>query len=190
MCMAPGEIVSRGISKKGNEYIIRFIAEDDVEKILRYINTLSKEQTFITFQGEEISLEEENTFVTGFTAAMQKKKGFALLVFIRDELAGMATLVLKGRTSRHEGVFGITIAKEFRNEGLGSKLIESVFAESEKLPELKIITLGLFSDNPLAVKLYQKFGFEISGKTPNGILHKGKYVDHIYMHKFVNGFNG
>ena len=33
--------------------------KDDAEPMRTYINKLSKEQTFITYQGEEVTVEEE-----------------------------------------------------------------------------------------------------------------------------------
>ncbi len=55
----------------------------------------------------------------------------------------------------------------------------------EKMPQLKIVTLGLFGDNPRACKIYQNFGFVESGRTPKGVLHDGHYADHIYMYKVI-----
>jgi len=31
--------------------------------------------------------------------------------------------------------------------------------------------------------MYEKFGFKKYGCLPGGVLHKGKYVDHLYMYK-------
>lgn len=59
--------------------------------------------------------------------------------------------------------------------------------EADKnLPKLRIITLGVFSDNALAQKMYEKFGFKEYGRLPKGVLHKNKYVDHIYMYKIID----
>ena len=58
-----GKIVYKGKSKKGNEIIIRYPEKSDLNELWRYINKLSKEKTFVRFQGEEITLKEEEKFV-------------------------------------------------------------------------------------------------------------------------------
>lgn len=151
-----------------------------------YMNTISRERTFITFQGEVLTLEEEKKYMEDFIKKMGEGKALKLLVFAGKKLIGISDITLQIRTSSHVGVFGLTVAKEFRNEGIGRLLMEKVIAEAEKnMPDLRIITLGCFGDNPLAYGLYQKLGFQESGRVPGGIRHNGKYVDHIFMHKAV-----
>jgi len=43
------------------------------------------------------------------------------------------------------------------------------------------IELTVFADNPAAVALYKKFGFEIEGTGRNFALRNGEYVDAYYM---------
>ena len=33
--------------------------------------------------------------------------------------------------------------------------------------------------------MYEKFGFTEYGNLPEGIKHKGKYINHIYMYKKI-----
>jgi hypothetical protein len=58
-----GKIVFEGLSSKGNKIIIRYPVKGDVEQMRDYINSLSKEQTFIRFQGEKISLGDETKYL-------------------------------------------------------------------------------------------------------------------------------
>ena len=117
---------------------------------------------------------------------IEKKKAIQLLVFLDDKLIGISGIEMEDKTSAHEGVLGISIAKEYRRQGIGKKLIKLVIDEAIKnLPQARIITLGVFGNNPLAMGMYKKFGFKEFGKLPEGILYKGQYVDHIYMYKKV-----
>lgn len=87
---------------------------------------------------------------------------------------------------KHEGVFGISVLKEYRGKGIGKLLMKLVLDESIKnLPNLRIITLGAFSTNSLAIKMYESFGFNEYGRLPGGVLHKGQYIDHVFMYKKV-----
>lgn len=49
------QIVYRGETSKGNHILIRYPSKEDAQAMTDYINKLSKEQTYISFQGEEIS---------------------------------------------------------------------------------------------------------------------------------------
>ena len=57
--MKQGEVVFTGKSSKGKGFLIRYLSKDDLEALLNYINELSQEQTFILYQGEKVTLEEE-----------------------------------------------------------------------------------------------------------------------------------
>ena len=67
-------------------------------------------------------------------------------------------------------------------------LLETVLKEAAaQIPHLRIMILEVFSDNTLAIAMYQKFGFVEYGRLPEGILHNHAYVDTVYMYrKFSN----
>ena len=95
----------------------------------------------------------------------------------------MSGITLKDKSENHVGDFGITVARGFRNQGIGSLLLKCVLEEANKnLPGLKIITLRVFANNPVARKLYRKFGFKEFGLLPNGTRHREKFVDLVYMY--------
>lgn len=181
-----GRIVFEGRTGKDNHIIIRYPTRNDAKAMWEYINLLSKEQTFITYQGEKISLEEETEYLKKMLEKIEKRKAIQLLVFLEDKLIGISGIEMEDKTSAHEGVLGISIAKESRGEGIGKRLMECMIDEAIKnLPQARIITLGVFGNNPLAMEMYKKFGFREFGRLPEGILYKGQYIDHIYMYKKV-----
>ena len=53
------KIVTKFNLEDGREIVFRYPQKEDAEAMARYINTLSKERTFISFQGEQITLEFE-----------------------------------------------------------------------------------------------------------------------------------
>lgn len=181
-----GKVVFEGLSNKGNKIIVRYPNKDDAPLMRDYINTLSKEQTFIRFQGEKVSLGHEAKYIRSQLKRITKKTTVELLVFCNNTLMGISSVDMKDKTESHEGVFGISLAKEYRGEGIGKKFMQLVLEEAEKnIPQLRIVTLGVFENNPLAKSMYEKFGFKEYGRLPKGILHKGEYVDHIYMYKNI-----
>lgn len=180
------KIVFQGKSKKGKEYFIRYPVKEDLEAMWKYINTLSKERTFIRFQGEEMPMEEEREFLEKHVKDIEDHKAVTLLAFSGDELIGNSGITMQDKTERHLGVFGISLAKEFRGEGIGPKLMDVVLEEAiSQIPMLEIITLGVFSNNHLAKGMYEKRGFKEYGRLPQGVKLEHGYDDHMYMYKRV-----
>jgi len=176
-------IVYKGNTKSGKSIIVRYPTIDDTQIILNYFNTLSKEQTFIRFQGEQLTLQEETIYVNDFMLKMSQKKAIKLLVFNNEKLIGVSDIKMEDKISSHIGIFGITIANGFRKDGIGKLLMKLTIDEAKKhLIGLKIITLGVFSNNHLAQQLYASVGFKEYGRLPEGVKHKGLYVDHAYMY--------
>ncbi len=188
--MKPGDIVFQGKSKKGTEFVIGYPTNEDIPAMHSYINNLSQERTFVTFQGEEITLEQEEEFVQGFQQRMENKTGVLLVVKTEDSIIGVASIDLNEGIFSHVGSLAVSIAKGHRGEGIGSTLMEKVISEAEKnLSALKIITLRVNGNNIVAYDLYKnKFGFQEAGRIPKGVFHKNEYVDEVYMYKFTNAF--
>lgn len=170
--------------KKGN-ILVRYPEISDIKVMCDYINTLSKEKTYITWQGEEIKLKDEEKYLKSQLEKFKKSQSVQLLLFVDNKLSGISSVDMKERIQSHVGTFGITIIKEHRGKGLGKLLTKLVFDEVKKLKSLKIITLEVFAENEKAIKMYEKFGFKEYGKLPLGNQYKGKLIDDILMSKFI-----
>lgn len=177
------KIVFKGAANDGTPYLIRYPKRTDVRELWRYINELSKEKIFISFQGEEISLEEERIWVNSVLKKIKDKKSVQLLVESDKKIVGVSGIDTKGRINTHVGIFGISLAKDFRGKGIGKKLIELVLSEAkENLQHLKIIHLECFATNDIACNLYKSVGFKEYGKLPGGIAYKDGFVDEVMMY--------
>jgi RimJ/RimL family protein N-acetyltransferase len=184
--MESGKIVYSGTSRSGRPILIRYPTLEDAQAMSEYINPLSDEQTFITFQGEHMSVADEQEYLTKELKNIEVQKAVFLLVFSNDHLIGIAGIDLGERTSSHVGTFGNSIAKKFRGDGIGSTLMKIVHAEAEKqLPKLRIVSLGLFAGNDLAKNMYADFGYKEYGTLPEGVYYRGEYRDHISMYKKI-----
>ena len=180
------KVVYKGKTKKGNGLIIRYLEVGDVQAMLDYINTMSLEQTFITFQGEQLTFVDEEKFVQSCLDKISKKVGVSLVAFCNEKLAGISAVDRKDKVQSHVGRLGISVSKEFRGEGVGKIILESVITEVKKsMPVLKIINLEVFANNPNAINLYKKVGFKEWGTLPEAIFYKGEYIDEISMYKEV-----
>lgn len=181
-----GKIVYQGITPRGTVIIIRYPEPIDAPAMTEYINALSDERTFVTYQGEHETLESETKFLSSTLEKIRNKRSIMLLVFGNSNLVGISGIELGIKTNRHVGVLGISIAKNFRGEGTGKLLMEYILKEGvNNLPGLEIITLGVFSENKLAINWYKKLGFIESGRFPKGVKLENGYQDHIYMYMSV-----
>lgn len=63
-------------------------------------------------------------------------------------------------------IMNIVVKKSFRNKGIGSFLLDNLISFAKNL-HLNIITLEVSENNPIAISLYKKFGFEELGIRKN-----------------------
>lgn len=180
------KIAYSGKTKDGVDFVLRYPKPEDLEKLLEFINELSAEETFIRYQGEVITLEQEKEYLDKLLKDINAGKAVELLLFIGDKLAGNAGVVLKTLNQSHVGLFGISLLKEFRGMGLGKLFMEKVIEEAKnKLPGLKTIELSCFINNEAAINLYKRFGFNEFGRLPEGLRRKGQYFEQVFMFKKV-----
>jgi RimJ/RimL family protein N-acetyltransferase len=168
----------------GLSVLIRYPESGDTKIMCDYINEISQEKTYITWQGEEISLEHEDKYLKKQIERIKKNETVQLLLFVDGELSGISAIDLGNRVKSHIGVFGITITQKYRGKGFGKLLMKLILEQASKnLPKLKLVTLEVFAENKKAIYMYEKFGFVEYGKLPGGNLYKGKMVDDIQMYK-------
>lgn len=181
-----GQTIFEGKTKTGATLILRYPSEKDLEILLNHINTLSEEKTFIRFQGEQLTIEDEKKVLDEWLKGIKEKKLVKLLLFVGDDLAGSSEITMRDRIASHVGNLGIAVTKKYRGQGLGEILMKKIIEEAKRnFPDLKIVYLGCFSNNTAALNLYKKLGFKEFGRLPKGIKYKGEYIDSINMYKEV-----
>lgn len=180
------KIVFEGKTDKGTEISIRYPQLSDATAMTDYINALSDERTFITYQGEHETLESETKFLTGRLTDVENNLSVFLIAFYQDRVIGISWIGMDKRTSKHIGVLGISVAKEYRGKGVGKLLMDQVLNEGKRnLEGLEIITLGVFANNEIAINWYKGLEFVEYGRLPKGIKLENSYEDHVYMYKRV-----
>ncbi|MDP3724339.1 MAG: GNAT family protein [bacterium] len=184
--MLEKRVVYKGKTKKGLRILVRYPCMDDVEAMRNYINTLSKEQTFIRFQGESQTHTQERKFVRAILDGLKNNTIVYLLAFHGDELIGSSQVEMKDKAQKHVGLFGISIAKAYRNQGIGKLLMSLVFSEAKlHLPQMRICVLETFAENSVARRMYEQCGFQVYGQLPKGLRRKNRYDDDVYMYKNI-----
>lgn len=164
----------------GKEIILRFPRKDDVYELMEFINKLVDEDTFIS-NVKKVTKKEEEKYVSERLKKISHNEGLCVVAEHEGKIVANSTIDRVGGRSEHVGLFGIAVAKGFRNEGLGSILMEEILKLAKEKLKLKIVYMSMFSTNKRAEYVYEKFGFRECGRIPKGVLYKGEYVDHVYM---------
>ena len=89
---------------------------------------------------------------------------------------GIAKLAL-----RHSVGLGIDVDRNYRNQGVGSALMQAMLAWVQANPRLRRVELEVFTHNLPAIHLYLKYGFEIEGRKRCAYFKDGRYVDAYLM---------
>ena len=105
-----------------------------------------------------------------------------ILAMDGDEIAGIGTIHSGNKIkARHQGELGIVVAKKYQKFGIGSEIIRQLIDFCKSNGITTRIQLDTRKDNEVAVKLYEKFGFEIEGCLKNTTLLNGVYYDLYVM---------
>lgn len=110
------------------------------------------------------------------------KHNFAQYVALADNrVVGWIDIIpLERNTMNHVGHLGMGILAEFRSKGIGSRLLEKAMSHAWH-DNLTRLELEVFSDNNVAIKLYEKYNFKHEGVKRQARLFEEKYQDITIM---------
>lgn len=105
----------------------------------------------------------------------------------RRRLVGSLTLDRYGhvKKTRHVRVLAMLVIKGYRGLGIGTKLVARALEWAMSQEEVEKIVLGVFSSNLRALRLYEKFGFEVEGTRKGHYYIEGRHADEIDMALFL-----
>lgn len=111
-------------------------------------------------------------------------RGEALIFVAEDEQDGKiagAVDIRRGKFKEaHTAELGISVCRDYRKMGLGTKLMRLILAEAKKIG-IKLVWLQVFSTNKDAIGLYRKMGFKKEALLKKRLFYNGKYVDKIIL---------
>ena len=125
-----------------------------------------------------------------FTSVEQRRERLAepppgthhLVAVVDGRVVGMLGLHLEhGARRRHAASFGMAVHDDFQGQGIGSRLLESMLDLADNWLGLQRVELFVYTDNPAAIHLYEKFGFELEGTARGYALRAGRYVNALMM---------
>ncbi|WP_152655587.1 GNAT family N-acetyltransferase [Oceanobacillus sp. CFH 90083] len=168
------------------DYLIRTAAEKDAKR-------LSDIRLQIDGETENMDRERGEAYIdeAGFRYIIKNDAESMNNLFLVAEVAGEITGFSRceGNTLKrtsHQVEFGVCVLKEYWGYAIGQNLLKESIRWAE-LNGLKKISLSVLETNDKAIKLYEKYGFEIEG-----VLKKDKrlsdenYYNTVLMGKFID----
>ena len=113
-----------------------------------------------------------------------EKNNSQYVAVLNDKIVGWADIIpLERNTMNHVGHLGMGVIAGFRGKGIGSQLLEKAIehAWNQKLTRLE---LEVFSDNQIAIELYEKYKFEVEGVKKNARLFENRYQNITIMAQY------
>ena len=110
-------------------------------------------------------------------------EGHMLVAVIDGKVVGNLGLHPAGKTARRKHVYsvGMSVHDDYQRKGAGSALMAAAIDLADNWLQVKRLELTVYTDNPGALALYRKFGFEIEGTLRAYAFRNGEYVDAFTM---------
>ncbi len=161
------------------EIKIEPVCPEDAEALLAYLKQIGGESDNLTFGAEGIPFTAEQERVH-LQSVADSEDDIQLIVKQGDTIVADASLRRMPRRMHHRAEIGISVAKAYWGQGIGSALMEALisFARERGICQLN---LEVRSDNERAIRLYEKFGFRKLVTFPAFFRVNGQDVDFDLM---------
>lgn len=159
---------------------------------LRDLEGYSRVLQSVADEGKYLFIERVTEKKKRSMAKLFKDRGCLVLVTeVRErerwKTVGSLTLSRYGDASksRHVRVLAMSVLDGYRGRGIGNELMARGLEWARKEEGVEKVTLGVFSSNQRAFRLYENFGFEVEGVRKRHYYIAGRPEDEIDMALFV-----
>ena len=162
-------------------YTIRPATADDAASINRYMRGFSEEpDNMISYsRGEYLrSVEEERTRIEEVVAS---DNSHMLVAVAESEIIGLCSCFGGVRVRKHTTGLGITVHRAWRDQGVGTALMQAMIQWACDNPVIHRLDLTVFVHNARARHLYRKLGFQEEGILKEAYFKEGRFLDAVMM---------
>ena len=172
--------------KDGGVVLVRTASAKDAAAVLAVVSSVRDEQEYsLSEPGEmETSDDEEARWIQ---VHLEDQCKLVLVAEVAGEIIGLLTFA-NGTRRRiaHAGELGMTIIREWRENGVGTALLATLIQWAAINENIEKLSLKVHATNVRARGLYGKLGFEQEGYFRRDLRYgPGQYVDTVFMSKFV-----
>lgn len=159
-----------------NEIQIKPISIEDVEGFHACLDAVSRERKYLGLT-EAPPLERTREWLKEGI----EKGEIRLIALNGTKIVGWCDIgVSEHEGFTHAGRLGMGVLKEYRGQGIGSRLLEESLSEARNRG-LGRVELDVFASNTPAIRLYKKFEFQVEGRKRKARKLDGHYDDLIVM---------
>ena len=169
--------------KDGTEAILREPRREDAQAMLDFLYAISTETDFTLYYPEEctLTLEQEEQFIQ---SKLESANNVMLVCEVNGEFAGNCDLAFYTKMKiRHRAAVSIALLQKFWGMGIGTAMFREMI-ELAKARGTTQLELEYIDGNERGRALYEKMGFELTGRRPNACRQQdGTYRDECIMVK-------
>jgi len=152
----------------------------DTVQLLRHINSLVKEHSFI-ITDRRYTKKDESEWKKENARQVDLKQKLFIAAFVKGKLAGLCE-VRDGRDKeRYNIFFGMSVGKRYRHHGIGEEMLSVAMDEGKARFKARNVYIAYHGENFVAREIYEKFGFREIARLPGYTYHYGKFVDRVIM---------
>jgi len=166
------------------KYTIREATPDDALQIIAHVKRIADEPN----NGIGISSAAEFTMTEAQERDFLAKVGAAenqlyLVGVVEGEVIAAAHFrPPSGRIAyQHTVSLGISIDQNWRDQGLGTELMQRLIDSARENPMIKRLELDVYHINARAIHVYEKLGFQREGVRRSAVYKDGQFLDLIFM---------
>ena len=102
----------------------------------------------------------------------------ALLACVEQEVVGVISVAQPPLPRRrHVGQIGMSVHDDWQGKGVGKALMQAAVDLADRWLNLTRLELSVFTDNAVAIALYEKFGFKVEGTHEQYAYRDGRLAD-------------
>jgi ribosomal protein S18 acetylase RimI-like enzyme len=156
--------------------LIRQISKEDIESFHSCLDSVARERKYLGFT-QAASLEE-----ICISLLEDMKRGVIRLIAVDGSRVVGWCQIKVGRWEgyTHMGWLQMGVHKEYRGQGIGTALISQALEEARSRG-LERVELDVYASNFNAIRLYEKYKFDVEGRKKRARKLDGRYDDIIDM---------
>lgn len=174
--------------KNGELVTIRPPRLEDAEGLIELMQRVNAETRFLARGPGEfnVTVEKERAFIEGVLA---DEDGAWFTAEVGGRIVGNCSVGRVGRQKRfrHRATIALSVEQAHCSLGIGSRFMQAVidWCRSKGIEQLE---LEVAAKNEPGLRLYTKFGFEVTGRMPRALKYAdGDYDDLVAMVKPLGG---
>ena len=155
---------------------------EDYKDITDLKNALVREGALIN-ANKELTYRENRFKIKSAIEKIKNGDAVYLGAYENGKLIALCGITRKSGNSSHRAELGVFVHKDFRNKGIGTRLIKRAIELAKKrLKGLEIIELEVSDRNEPAIHVYEKVGFKKVAELKNALKVRGEHHNLYVMY--------